>query len=196
MRRTPGARLTAPTVPRTGARVPTWGISWEMRRLLFAALLLSLVGITDTALARRESKLRYPYSLVWTTAVRMVRVDYSSPITEKDKEEGYFLFAFVHDGKEHPGSFEVIEDDGDGARVIVQIPAMPSYVEQMLIDKLERKLSQDHGAPRDKKAPEPKKPSAPAEGDDGDKPLEDEAPQTPTEGDGDHKGKAKPRDSD
>jgi hypothetical protein len=163
-----------------------------MRRLLFAALLLSLVGIADTALARRESKLRYPYSLVWTTAVRMVRVDYASPITEKDKDDGYFLFAFVHGGKEHPGSFEVIEDDGDGARVIVQIPAMPSYVEQMLIDKLERKLSQDHGAPRDKKAPETKKPSAPAE--DGNKPSEDEAPKEPSEGDDGDKNKAKPRD--
>jgi hypothetical protein len=165
-----------------------------MRRLLFAVLLLSLIGIADTALARRESKLRYPYSMVWTTAVRMVRVDYSSPITEKDKEEGYFLFAFVHDGKEHPGSFEVIEDDADGARVIVQIPAMPSYVEQMLIDKLERKLSQDHGAPREKKKPLPQKPSAPAEGEDGDKPSEDEGPKAPSEGDGAHK--AKPRDSD
>jgi hypothetical protein len=196
MRCAPGARSTGPTVPRTGAGVLTWGISWEMRRLLFAGLLVSLVGIADTALARRESKLRYPYSLVWTTAVRMVRVDYSSPITEKDKEEGYFLFAFVHDGKEHPGSFEVIEDDGDGARVIVQIPAMPSYVEQMLIDKLERKLSQDHGAPREKKAPEPKKPSAPAEGEDGDKPSEDDGSKAPSDGEPGDKGKAKPRDSE
>lgn len=146
-----------------------------MRWLALACIVLSLAGPAGTALARRESRLRYPYSLVWTTAVRMVRVDYASPITEKDRDEGYFLFAFVHDGKEYPGSFEVIEDSEDGARVVVQIPAMPSYVEQMLIDKLERKLARDHGAPREKKkAPAEKKPSAPAEGEGepGDKPAE------------------------
>jgi hypothetical protein len=157
-----------------------------MRPALFCSIVLSLVGLADTALARRESSLRYPFSLVWTTAVRMIRVDYESPITEKDKDEGYFLFSFVHEGKEHPGSFEVIEDAEDGARVVVQIPAMPSYVEQMLIDKLERKLSLDHGAPREPKmpAPEQKKPTAP-EGDK--KPSED----APSDGEGEPKGKAK-----
>lgn len=134
-----------------------------MRSALFVSIALVLLGLAGSAAARRESTLRYPSSLVWTTAVRMIRVDYESPITEKDKDEGYFLFAFVHEGKQHPGSFEVIEDAESGARVVVQIPAMPSYVEQMLIDKLERKLSQDYGAPRElkKPAPEPKKPAAP-----------------------------------
>jgi hypothetical protein len=145
-----------------------------MRAALFVTVVLSLVGLSDTAFAKRESTLRYPYSLVWTTAVRMIRVDYESPITEKDKDEGYFLFSFVHEGKEHPGSFEVIEDAENGARVVVQIPAMPSYVEQMLIDKLERKLSQDHGSPRENKkpAPEPKKPAKP----ENDKKPAEEAP--------------------
>ena len=147
-----------------------------MRSALFISIVLSLVGLADTAFAKRESTLRYPYSLVWTTAVRMIRVDYESPITEKDKDEGYFLFSFLHQGKEHPGSFEVIEDADNGARVVVQIPAMPSYVEQMLLDKLERKLSQDHGAPREikKPAPEPKKPAAP-EGEK--KPAEEASPE-------------------
>ena len=161
-----------------------------MRRLVFTTIVLSLIGLTDTALAKRESRLRYPYSLVWTTAVRMVRVDYASPITEKDKDEGYFLFSFVHDGKEHPGSFEVIDDSDQGARVVVQIPAMPSYIEQMLIDKLERKLVQDHGSPREKQ-PEPKKPSAPADGEDGEEPAEDDTAKEPDGQDGKAKDKAK-----
>jgi hypothetical protein len=156
-----------------------------MRSVFFLSIVLSLVGLSDTASAKRESTLRYPYSLVWTTAVRMIRVDYESAITEKDKDEGYFLFSFLHEGKEHPGSFEVIEDTENGARVVVQIPAMPSYVEQMLIDKLERKLSQDHGAPREikKPAPEPKKPAAP----EGEKKPADEAP--PPEGEEARKAK-------
>lgn len=169
------------------------GHKQAMRRLLFASLVLSLLGLTDTALAKRESRLRYPYSLVWTTAVRMVRVDYASPITEKDKDDGYFLFSFVHDGKEHPGSFEVIDESEDGARVIVQIPAMPSYIEQMLIDKLQRKLVQDHGSPRERKKPaEPSKPSAPADGE-VDKPEDGQAPSVPSQGDGSH-AKAKARE--
>jgi hypothetical protein len=158
-----------------------------MRPALFCCIVLSLVGLADTALARRESSLRYPFSLVWTTAVRMVRVDYASPITEKDKDEGYFLFSFVHEGKEHPGSFEVIEDEEDGARVVVQIPAMPSYVEQMLIDKLQRKLSLDHGAPREPKKPAPPEPKKPAAPDGEQKPSEG----APRDGDAEPNGKAK-----
>lgn len=156
-----------------------------MRWLLFTSIALSLLGLADTASARRESSLRYPYSLVWTTAVRMVRVDYASPITEKDKDEGYFLFSFVHEGKEHPGSFEVMPDSDSGARVIVQIPAMPSYVEQMLIDKLQRKLSQDYGDPRVPKKPAvEKKPAAPIADEDGEPdPANDEPKQAPRDGD-------------
>lgn len=156
-----------------------------MRAALLVTVVLSLVGLAEPASARRESTLRYPSSLVWTTAVRMIRVDYESPITEKDKEEGYFLFEFAAEGKAHPGSFEVIGDDENGVRVVVQIPAMPSYVEQMLIDKLERKLSQDYGAPRETKKPAPdkkkpaspdgeKKPDEPSDAEPGDKPKSDD----------------------
>ena len=149
-------------------------------RLLGLALAVVLL-LAGRAEARRESSLRYPYSLVWTTAVRMVRVDYESAITEKDKDEGYFLFQFAHAGKEYPGSFEVIPgDDVSDARVVVQIPAMPSYFEQMLIDRLERKLKQEHGAPREKVAapPSEKKPAEPEAPKDGDKSPEAQ-PGTP-----------------
>jgi hypothetical protein len=153
-------------------------------RLLGLALAVVLL-LAGRAEARRESSLRYPYSLVWTTAVRMVRVDYSSPITEKDKEEGYFLFQFSHAGKEYPGSFEILrgEEESD-ARVVVQIPAMPSYFEQMLIDKLERKLKQEYGSPREKviappseKKPEPAEPAEPKEPKDGQAPDQPAAPK-------------------
>lgn len=144
--------------------------------------------LAGTAEARRETSLRYPFSLVWTTAVRMVRVDYESPITEKDRDEGYFLFEFQYQGKAHSGSFEVIRegDEGSGvAKVVVQIPAMPSYVEQMLIDRLQRKLSQDHGAPREPAKPEPSKPKAPRDSDSDKKPANppngSQEPQEPSE---------------
>ena len=76
----------------------------------------------------------------------MLRVDFESPITEKDKDSGYFLFEFTDAGKQHPGSVEVIrvlENGVESVRVVVQVPALPIYVEHMLLDQLTRKLGLD-----------------------------------------------------
>lgn len=111
------------------------------------ALLLASAG---SAHARREQVYRYQYARVWSAALRMMRVDYESPITEKDLESGYFLFNFPQDGKESPGSAELVRvmDGGvESVRVVIQVPAMPSYVEQMLLDRLKRKLSEEFGEP-------------------------------------------------
>jgi hypothetical protein len=50
----------------------------------------------------------------------------------------------------YPGSVELvcIADQGGGQiRVVIQIPAMPSYIERMLLDKLEKKLVDEFGQP-------------------------------------------------
>ncbi len=127
------------------------------------------------AQARREQTYAYPYVSVWTAAIRMLRVDFESPITEKDKDSGYFLFEYPDSGKAYPGSVEVVRSSARGretARVVVQIPAMPSYVEQMLLDHLTRKLAEDYGQPvAPKPAPAPGEaeppPDSAAPGDDG-----------------------------
>lgn len=140
-------------------------------RVLGLALVLSL-GMVGQAHARREQTYSYSFTRVWNTAVRLLRIDFGSPITEKDKESGYFLFDY-NDGpnKQHPGSVEVIrlqEGNADSSvRVVVQIPELPGYVEQNLLDKLGRKLSAEYGAPIGAKpAPAAKgegaKPDAPA----------------------------------
>lgn len=118
-----------------------------MLGLAFAVLLLWAGG----AQARREQAYAYPFSRVWTAAVRMLRVDFASPITEKDRDSGYFLFDYPDAGKQHPGSVEVVRvlDNGiETVRVVVQVAAMPSYVEQMMLDRLTRKLNQEFGAPQ------------------------------------------------
>ncbi|MFI5306795.1 MAG: hypothetical protein ACHQ53_05560 [Polyangiales bacterium] len=138
------------------------------------ALILVLVW-AGGAQARREQAFAYPFSRVWTAAVRMLRVDYESPITEKDKDSGYFLFDYPESGKKHPGSVEVVRvqnGDLESVRVVIQLPAMPSYVEQMMLDRLSRKLGQDYGQPAHK--PE----SGPQEGAD-DKALKDTSPPPP-----------------
>jgi hypothetical protein len=85
----------------------------------------------------------------------MLRVDFESPITEKDKDSGYFLFTYPDAGKQLPGSVEVIkvmENGSETVRVVVQLPAMPTYVEQMMLDRLGRKLGQEYGQPAQKPA--------------------------------------------
>jgi hypothetical protein len=90
----------------------------------------------------------------------MLRVDFQSPIQEKDQESGYFLFDFPESGKQHPGSAELVRTSEGGVetvRVVFTIAALPTYVEQMLLDRLERKLSQEFGDP----TPPPKRPEKP-----------------------------------
>lgn len=122
-------------------------------------------GLPPSASARRETTFHYPISRVWTAAVRLVRVDLECPIGEKDKEDGYFFFEYTDRGKKFPGSVELVSVHDSGAdhvRVIVQIPAMPAYVEAMILDRLGRKLEQEFGPP---KVSPPKAPAKPGDGD-------------------------------
>lgn len=147
--------------------------------LAFVVLLLS----APVAEARRIETFHYSYDRVWTSAVRLMRLDYNSPITEKDKEDGYFLFDFPHQGKSYGGSFEVsrVKENGrDAVRVSIQIGQMPEYMELMVLDRLEKKLKQDFGPPRiSKPAPRDK--------------VEEEAPEAPEDGKAKPDGDAKPK---
>jgi hypothetical protein len=133
-------------------------------------------GLSSQAVqARREVTFFYPYSRVWTSAVRLMRVDFGCTITEKDKDDGYFLFEYPDHGKTFPGSVELVagkEEDVDTVRVVIQIPAMPSYVEGMMMDRLARKLEQEFGAPK-----EPKRPVAKEKDDDPDHPGDGDKPK-------------------
>ncbi|MDD9940652.1 MAG: hypothetical protein OXU20_06280 [Myxococcales bacterium] len=154
--------------------------------LACAVLLLA----ASTVVARQHSEFAYPLSRVWTSAVRLMRVDYASPITEKDREDGYFLFEYPYKGKAYPGSVEVVhvgEPDSHRVRVIIQVPGMPSYVERMMLDRLRRKLEADFGPPgvgSRKPTEAPKKDS-----------KRDEAPGK-GEHDGEHEGDRSDRDGE
>jgi hypothetical protein len=142
--------------------------------MLRLALLLVLCG-GSVAQARKVQTFNYPFTRVWASAVRMLRVDFNSAITEKDKEDGYFLFDFEHEGARHPGSVELIRVAEKGVpeiQVVMQVPAMPSYVEQMLLDRLVKKLETEYGPPREAKpVPPPDNKPKPDQGA-GDKPKD------------------------
>jgi hypothetical protein len=122
------------------------------------------------AAARREATFAYPISRVWTAAVRLVRVDLECPINEKDRDDGYFFFEYSDRGKPYPGSVELVslqDSGGDHVRVIIQVPAMPAYVEAMILDRLARKLEQEFGPPKAAPPPPPTaKPGAKPDNDD------------------------------
>lgn len=124
--------------------------------LVVAALLAPATGH-----AKKTEDFRHTFDQVWGAAIRLIRVDQGYPIKDRDQSVGYFLFDYEDDGRMYPGSVELVRiaDQGGGEiRVVIQIPAMPSYIERMLLDKLEKKLVHEYGEP----APPPKKPVDPS----------------------------------
>jgi hypothetical protein len=113
-------------------------------------VLLAILALPAVAEARSDSEYAYPYERVWTAAVRLLRVDLSCPINEKDKDEGYFFFEYPGETGPIPGSIEFIRarvNGVEGVKVIIQVPAMPSYFERMVLEKLGRKLTAEFGRP-------------------------------------------------
>ncbi len=106
--------------------------------------------------AKSSEDYGHQYEQIWRSAIRLIRVDQGFAITDRDKDVGYFMFEYKDGERGYPGSVELVETakQGEGIRVLVQIPAMPSYIERMLLDKLSRKLLADYGEPP-KRAPKP-----------------------------------------
>lgn len=124
-------------------------------------LLVGALLAPTLASAKKSEDYRHRYDQVWRAAVRLIRVDQGYPIRDRDEAIGYVLFDYKDDGRSYPGSVELIrikENGNDAVRVAIQIPAMPSYIERMLLDKLERKLVDEYGEPERPKEPEAEAP--------------------------------------
>jgi hypothetical protein len=122
---------------------------------LLAALFVALRSPEAGASVAFES--RYTFEQTFGTALRLLRVDLGCKITEKDADNGYMLFEYTtsEGGKQvHRGAVEVVRSR-QGAHVSVQLPSLPRYHEQMIVDALARKLVAEHGEPpaRDKAPP-------------------------------------------
>lgn len=152
LRKTPLAAALAFLLARTA------GHGAGLAALASLTVAVSLVGHDARASASYESL--YGFDRTWNAAVRLVRVDLALKITEKDPSSGYLLFEYVSPesrGKPTPGSLEMVRPkDGDGAvKVIVQLPQMPHYHEQVLVDALARKLRSEYGEPPSRPRPSP-----------------------------------------
>lgn len=153
-----------------------------MRRILSTVgpfLLVLLCGAS--AFGRTEASYPYRFDDVWSAALRLIRVEYGCTITDKDPDVGFFTFEWKDSGHTYPGSVELVrsvQNRQETIRAVVQIPAMPSYIEQMIVERLARKLLEDYGEPqRPAPAPAPAQPSEPNRPDAG-----PARPSTPTEG--------------
>lgn len=125
--------------------------------LAVLTLVLAFAMNADVAFARTANDYPYPVDKVWNASLRLVRVDLGCSLGDRDTDAGYFMFDYVDGGRRYPGSLEIVRsqvEGRDGVHVVVQIPAMPAYVERMILDRLARKLVDDFGEP----APPPPQP--------------------------------------
>ncbi len=148
----------------------SWGAS---RAALIGALTGALVtcgvALTGTmADAKSTYESPYGYMPTWNAALRLVRVDNNWKITEQDKESGYLLFDYESPesggkNKTTPGTLEIVRGRETDApvSVLIQLPQMPHYHEQQVLDQLASKMRREYGDP-----PERKKRRDPAEGPD------------------------------
>ena len=136
----------------------------SMRRLastLLLAFALAVPAVVTLRAADAGASVAYdaPYSFEQTygTALRLVRVDLGCIITEKDPANGYLLFEYTSPesgSRVHRGALEIVRGK-ENTHVAVQLPTLPQYHEQMIIDALNKKLSAEHGYPLSKPRPAP-----------------------------------------
>lgn len=113
-----------------------------------AAVVISLASSAASARTVRDEP--YPMETTWNAAVRLVRIDMGLAINERDESLGYFTFTYREGARSVPGSMELVRTEVDGrpgARIIVQIPQMPTYVESLILTRLSRKLRSEFGEP-------------------------------------------------
>jgi len=96
----------------------------------------------------------------------MLRVDLRLPVTDRDAEAGYMLFDYIDHDRHYPGSLELVRDERarrPTTKGVVKVAGMPAYVEQMLFDRLLRKLRDEYGEPLEPEKPPPEKKPKPSD---------------------------------
>lgn len=136
------------------------------RSLAVLGALSCALGLSQPAGARAEADIGYTREQTFSAALRYLRVDLAYEVTEKDADAAYLLFSFSDpelQKKTGHGSIEVVQR-GRSVRLLVSLPELPSYREDVLKRGLLDKLHTEYGEPA---APsgeeEPKKPPPKAE---------------------------------
>ncbi len=114
--------------------------------------LSSVLTVVSDAWASATYDSQYGYDRTWNASLRLVRVDLALKVTEKDDSNGYILFEYKSaesGSKVTSGSMEIVrpKDDDAPVKVMVQLPQMPRYHEQVILDQLARKMRDEYGDP-------------------------------------------------
>ena len=78
--------------------------------------------------AKKTEDFRHTFDQVWGAAIRLIRVDEGYPIKDRDETVGYFLFDYRDDGRNHPGSVELVRIEDKGAGPIRVADLFPRHV--------------------------------------------------------------------
>lgn len=158
-----------------------------MRRPLVrvASRLCALVlAAAPAAFGRSEAEVTYTREQAFSAALRYLRVDLAYEVTEKDPNAAYLLFSFPApelEQKNAHGSIEVIQTERS-VRLLVSLPQLPAYREDVLKSGLLQKLRTEYGEPprREKEKETPrrdgKEPAKPPDGEGGGKTEKPEPP--------------------
>src|ERR1700723_3254362 len=131
------------------------------------AVMLAIALSANGADAKTSYESPYGYERTWNAALRFVRVDMAWSVTEKDDKNGYIVFDYrsPEGGKKvSSGTLELVRGRDADAPVsgLAQLPDMPHYHEQVLLDGLKMKMRREYGDPPEHRR---KAPAEPHEGD-------------------------------
>jgi hypothetical protein len=140
---------------------------WSSALLVAGLAASSVVGglaAPSVAWARAEVEVAYTREQAFSAALRYLRVDLAYEVTEKDPDAAYLLFSFTDPElarKTGRGSIEVVQRQRS-VRVLVSLPDLPSYREELLkrglLDKLRTEYGEPSGDPPPEKPPAKKPP--------------------------------------
>ena len=129
--------------------------------VLAASLVAGGIAATGHSMADAKAgyESAYGFDRTWNAATRLLRVDLGFKVLERDETTGYMLFEYTssESGKKSTsGSLEFVggREPGSLVHVVVQLPEMPRYHEQNLVDQLAKKLRTEYGDPP-KRQPKP-----------------------------------------
>jgi hypothetical protein len=140
-----------------------------------------LLAASPAALGRSEAEVTYTREQAFSAALRYLRVDLAYEVTEKDPDAAYLLFSFPApelEQKNTNGSIEVVQTDRS-VRLLVSLPQLPAYREDVLKRGLLEKLRMEYGEPprpekakkqRPQRGKQPEDGPSPEDGSDGVKP--------------------------
>ena len=131
----------------------------DIKQVRVSSVLIALSGV-------HERVLSYPFSQVWPTAIRYLRVDQHYKLSDKDKKAGFILFRYpVESEVEGEGSIELIEivdaAKRPSVKIIVRMSHGPHHLAFTVAKGISDKIRKERGQPAPPPSTHPPTPKPP-----------------------------------